>query len=65
MRRGAVLEIWRPQAKTDMWFCGCVHKHVEKLFIRAYHPTLEKLISARLMEDFTIHRMIECPLHSL
>lgn len=55
--QGAVTVIWRPQAKIDMWLCGCVHKHVEKYFMREYHPTLEKCISARLMEDFTIHRM--------
>lgn len=40
---------------------GVCTAHVEKTFLRKYHPTLEKVISAGLMEDFTIHIMAQSP----
>lgn len=53
--------IWSPRRKSTCGSVGVCTAHVEKLFMQEYHPTLEKVISAKLMEDLTVHIMAQTP----
>ncbi len=50
-----MLVIWNPTHISTCGSVGVFTAHVEKVLMREYPPTLEKAISAKLMEDFTIH----------
>lgn len=40
-----------------LWVCVCVQHMWKKLFLVAeYHPAPEKVISALLMEELTVHK---------
>lgn len=40
---------------------GVFTAYMENIFMWEYHPTLEKVISAKLMKDFTLHIMAQSP----
>lgn len=56
-----MLLISSSRLKSTCGSVGVFTAHVEKLFIQEYPPTLEKVISAKLMEDFAIHIMAQSP----